>query len=84
MSAAVAHVAVAPETAPHPRLSAVAADRAAGAGGRLTLDELISGVWEGLSARVPVACPVCAERMAPAAEAGTPVGRCGGCGSSLG
>jgi hypothetical protein len=42
------------------------AARSAPSGGRLTLDELISSAWAGLTAGVPVACPVCGERMAPA------------------
>ena len=32
--------------------------------GRLTLDELITGVWEGLAVRGAVECPVCASPMA--------------------
>ncbi len=32
--------------------------------GRLTLDDLIVGVWEGLAVRATVQCPVCAGPMA--------------------
>ncbi len=32
--------------------------------GRLTLDDLITGVWEGLAVRGTVDCPVCASTMA--------------------
>ena len=45
-------------------------------GGRLTLEQLLDGVWEGLRAAGVAECPICAGRM----EAG---GRCGGCGSTL-
>jgi hypothetical protein len=31
--------------------------------GRLTLDDLIVGVWEGLAVRGTVSCPVCAGPM---------------------
>jgi hypothetical protein len=50
------------------------------AGGRVTLDELISGAWAALSAGAPVACPVCGGRMAPA---GPDIGGCGSCSTSL-
>ena len=50
------------------------------AGGRLTLDETLVGVWEGLLARRTVRCPVChAEAMAPSGGGG----RCGACRSEL-
>ena len=54
--------------------------------GRRTLDELIVGVWEDLSAHHAVACPVCGEPMRPRYGAGSaPVGgRCTGCDSTLG
>ena len=35
----------------------------ADAHGRLTLDELITGVWEGLAVRGTVSCPVCSSQM---------------------
>jgi hypothetical protein len=34
-------------------------------GGEPTLDELFAGVWEGLAAHQPAACPVCGSEMAP-------------------
>jgi hypothetical protein len=50
------------------------------AGRRLTLDEALVGVWEGLLARRTVRCPVChAEAMAPGRDSG----RCGACHSEL-
>ena len=50
-------------------------------GGGATLDDLLVGAWEGLSARRPVTCPVCAGPMAPRAAAAG--GACGDCGSQL-
>ncbi len=50
-------------------------------GGGATLDELLVGAWEGLSARHSVTCPVCAAPMAP--REGALGGACGGCGSQL-
>jgi len=32
---------------------------------RLTLDDLIVGVWEGLSSHHTVTCPVCSGKMTP-------------------
>jgi len=53
---------------------------------RLTLDDLIVGVWEGLSSHHTVTCPVCSGKMAPRYGSGArPVGgRCQRCGSTLG
>jgi hypothetical protein len=34
-----------------------------GAGGEPTLDEVLVGVWEGLTAHQTVACPVCGGEM---------------------
>jgi hypothetical protein len=48
-------------------------------GGRLTLEQLLDSVWEGLHADGAAECPVCHARMARAAGEG----RCGGCGSHL-
>jgi DnaJ-class molecular chaperone len=48
-------------------------------GGRLTLEQLLEGVWEGLQADGAAECPVCHGRMAPKASGG----ECGGCGSTL-
>jgi len=50
-------------------------------GGDATLDELLVGAWEGLSARRPVTCPVCSGPMNP--RAGAAIGACGDCGSQL-
>jgi tRNA(Ile2) C34 agmatinyltransferase TiaS len=54
-------------------------------GGGLTLDELIVGVWEDLSAHRTVACPACGEAMTPRYSAGpAPVGgRCRSCGTTI-
>ena len=53
---------------------------------RLTLDQLITGVWEGLSSHHTVTCPVCSGKMTPRYGSGArPVGgRCRRCGSTLG
>jgi hypothetical protein len=53
--------------------------------GRRTLDDVIVGVWEDLSAHHAAACPVCGASMTPRYGSGAaPVGgRCGGCGSTL-
>jgi hypothetical protein len=54
-------------------------------GGGPTLDDLVVGVWEGLSAHRTVACPACGAAMTPRYGAGpAPVGgRCGGCGTTI-
>jgi hypothetical protein len=59
--------------------------RASEQGGGLTLDDLVVGVWEGLSAHRTVACPACGAAMTPRYGAGpAPVGgRCGGCGTTI-
>ena len=56
-----------------------------GAGGEPTLDELLAGVWEGLSAHRPVSCPVCGADMHPEYGAhALPIGgQCRGCASML-
>jgi hypothetical protein len=52
--------------------------------GRLTLDDLITGVWEGLAVRDAVHCPVCDGAMAFSAHhMGPSVGACVRCGSQL-
>jgi hypothetical protein len=54
--------------------------------GRLTLDDLITGVWEGLAVRDVVHCPVCGGAMAPKAHdhaCGPSMGVCLRCGSRL-
>ena len=54
-------------------------------GGEPTLDEVIVGVWEGLTAHRVVECPVCRDEMAPeyGAHARPIGGRCAGCGTVL-
>jgi hypothetical protein len=49
-------------------------------GGRLTLEQRLDSVWEGLHAAGVADCPVCGSRMEPAGDG---AGRCGGCGSTL-
>ena len=53
--------------------------------GGLTLDELITGVWEGLSAGQTVRCPACGGAMAPAREPGLrrAAGACADCATGL-
>jgi hypothetical protein len=58
----------------------------ADAHGRLTLDDLITGVWEGLAVRGAANCPVCASPMAsrsPEHDGEAPMGACLSCGSLL-
>jgi hypothetical protein len=78
-----------PELAPASPDVAPREQHPAGAGASrhaLTLDHLISGVWDDLSAHRTVSCPVCHGQMAPRyGSAEQPVGgRCRRCGSSLG
>jgi hypothetical protein len=56
-----------------------------GMGGEPTLDELMSGVWEGLTAHASASCPVCSERLDPeyGAHAKPIAGRCSRCGARL-
>ena len=54
--------------------------------GEATLDDVMSGAWEGLSAAASfTACPVCLGELVPRWSAGAGVvgGRCGDCGSEL-
>jgi hypothetical protein len=53
---------------------------------RRTLDDVITGVWEGLSSHHTVTCPVCSGKMTPRYGSGArPVGgRCKRCASTLG
>jgi hypothetical protein len=54
--------------------------------GGATLNDLVSGAWEGLTAAVSsTACPVCAGELQPRWSAGAGVvgGRCRDCGSEL-
>jgi len=59
---------------------------APGSGRRLTLDDLLVGVWEGLRSDREVGCPVCGGAMRAAPRTGRPpvAGRCRDCGSTLG
>jgi hypothetical protein len=48
--------------------------------GGLTLDDLITGVWEGLAVRATVNCPVCANPMTSRPAGGdAPTGASGAC-----
>jgi hypothetical protein len=51
-----------------------------------TLDDVLSGAWEGLSTAAGAACPVCAGELVARWSAGAGVvgGRCRDCGSELG
>jgi hypothetical protein len=62
------------------------ASRPAATGGQATLEDVVSGAWEGLVAHRGVDCPVCGGHMSPRYGAGAaPVGgRCRDCGSALG
>jgi hypothetical protein len=48
-------------------------------GGRLTLEQRLDRVWEGLLAAGAAECPLCGGEM----ERSGAVGRCGDCGSKL-
>ncbi len=54
-------------------------------GGEPTLDEVLSGVWEGLAAHRVEECPVCGGEMAPVdgVHPRPIAGRCGRCHSVL-
>jgi hypothetical protein len=70
----------------HLRLDGALLAGMADAHGRLTLDELITGVWEGLAVRGTVECPVCANPMTLSSRSGgdsQQTGSCLGCGSQL-
>jgi hypothetical protein len=53
--------------------------------GGQTLDELITGVWEGLCARQTARCPACGGAMTPVVELGPRrmAAACADCGSGL-
>jgi hypothetical protein len=53
--------------------------------GRVTLDDLIVGIWEDVAAHRDAGCPLCGAAMAPRYGAGlVPVGgRCHDCGTTL-
>jgi hypothetical protein len=68
------------------RVDSAYAQEQAGAYDRLTLDDLVTGVWEGLVVRATVSCPVCAGPMMSDSNgigAETPTGACRSCGSRL-
>ena len=48
-------------------------------GGRLTLEQRLDRVWEGLLAAGTADCPLCGAEMQRAGDAG----RCGDCGTTL-
>ena len=50
-------------------------------GGRLTLEQRLDRVWEGLSAAGVAVCPVCDGKLE--ARTAAPGGMCRSCGSSL-
>jgi hypothetical protein len=54
-------------------------------GGEPTLDEVLAGVWEGLTAHRVVSCPVCGADMEPryGTHALPIAGRCQGCAATL-
>ena len=69
----------------HRRLDGARLSGQPGVHGRLTLDDLITDVWEGLAVRT-VACPVCAgpmTRNAPCDQGDGAGGTCLDCGSCL-
>jgi ribosomal protein L37AE/L43A len=49
-------------------------------GGRLTLEQRLDGVWEGLHAAGVAVCPLCSGRMESRRDG---LGRCAGCGTTL-
>lgn len=49
-------------------------------GGRLTLEQRLDSVWEGLHAAGAADCPLCGGRME---DTGEDHGRCGSCGTSI-
>jgi hypothetical protein len=59
-----------------------------GVGGEFTLDDMVVGAWEGLTAQAAVACPLCEGTLRPLYAGGggaDPViaGRCDRCGTTL-
>jgi len=54
-------------------------------GGGATLDDLLSGAWEGLAAACSTSCPVCAGELEPrwTSRAALAGGRCRDCASEL-
>ena len=72
-----------PETHVRASAEAVARERHGDLSGGPTLDDAIVGAWEGLAARVVVACPLCGGALRPHASPATVGGRCGDCGTTL-
>ncbi len=66
-------------------LALSAPSRSCGLGGEPTLDELLTGVWEGLVAHQLAQCPVCGGEMKPTygAHARPIGGRCTNCETAL-
>ncbi|MDX6666780.1 MAG: hypothetical protein QOK04_160 [Solirubrobacteraceae bacterium] len=64
------------------RSGADATTGARDAGGEVTLESLLSGVWEDLAARASAACLVCGGELAGSPQLGAPA-RCRDCGSEL-
>jgi hypothetical protein len=62
------------------------AEQVAAVGGGGTLEAVVSGVWEALSAHRAAQCLVCGGQMVPRCDAaGRPRGgRCADCGATLG
>jgi hypothetical protein len=60
-----------------------------GAGGGPTLDDVVSGAWEELTAHAVVDCPMCDGELVPEDEGRSPAlaraigGRCRRCGTRL-
>lgn len=56
-----------------------------GAGGGPTLDQLVSGAWEELTAHAVVECPLCDGELVPeyGSHALPVAGRCRSCGTTL-
>ena len=73
--------ATAPKTSVSPSGDAGAEQTVTTRGGGATLDDMLVGAWEGLSARRTVSCLVCGGAMDP--RAGAHGGHCGDCGSQL-
>lgn len=70
----------------HDRSDRACVPERAGVHDRLTLDDLVTSLWEGLAVRATVACPVCAGPMASGTDKpglDTPTGTCLCCGSRL-
>jgi hypothetical protein len=76
-----AQLPLAPERKPPGTPAPSRADRHAHGGGRLTLEQRLDRVWEGLRAAGAAACPVCGTEMTRHGHGDG--GHCSGCGSTL-